>query len=64
MDWIYPGKVRNKLSCHSPEDLFISDQANHLVEKGLGSGVGLVVVHERVEVEFARHLLCSFTSEA
>ena len=32
---------------------FISDQSDHLVEKGLGSGVGLVVVDERVEVEFA-----------
>ena len=52
-----------KLSWHSLEDLYISDQSDHLVEKGLGGGVGLVVVDERVEVELARNLLCSFTSE-
>ena len=38
---------------HSLEDLYISDQSDHLVEEGLCSWVGLVVVHERVEVELA-----------
>ena len=37
----------------SLEDLYFSDQSDHLVEEGLSSGVGLVVVHERVEVELA-----------
>ena len=33
--------------------IYISDQSDHLVEEGLCSWVGLVVVHERVEVELA-----------
>ena len=42
-----------KIMRQSLEDLYISDQSDHLVEEGLCSWVGLVVVHERVEVELA-----------
>ena len=44
---------QNHATSHSLEDLYISDQSDHLVEEGLCSWVGLVVVHERVEVELA-----------
>jgi hypothetical protein len=38
-------------------DVLVLDETDHLVVEGLGGGVGLVVLQERLEVELVGHLL-------
>ena len=42
---------------------YCSEEPDHLVIEGLGSGVGLVVIHEGGEVQLAGHLLGFLTSQ-
>ncbi len=45
-------------------DVLVLDETDHLVVEGLGGGVGLVVLQERLEVELVGHFLRLIPSQA
>ncbi len=46
------------------QNVQVLDETDHLVVEGLGGGVGLVMLQERLEVELVGHLLRLVPSQA